>query len=200
MSSVLVLYYSSYGHVEAMASAVAAGCEEAGAGVSIRRVAETAPEDVALAAHFRLDQPAALASVDELADYDAIIVGAPTRFGRLPAQMAQFWDQTGSLWMRGALVGKIGAGFTATATQHGGQETTLFSILTTLLHHGMVVTGLPYAFAGQMGVEEVKGGTPYGASTITGADGSRMPSAVELDGAHYLGAHVASLATRLTRS
>ena len=113
--------------------------------------------------------------------------------------MAQFWDQTGSLWMRGALVGKIGAGFTATATQHGGQETTLFSILTMLLHHGMVVTGLPYAFAGQMGLEEVKGGTPYGASTITGADGSRMPSAVELDGARYLGAHVARLATRLSQ-
>ena len=193
----LILYYSTYGHIETMAASVAEGCRAAGVEADVMRVAETAPREVAEAAHFKLDQPAPVATVDLLTDYDAIIVGAPTRFGRMPAQMAQFWDQTGPLWMKGALVGKVGAAFTATATQHGGQETTLFSILTTLLHHGMVVAGLPDSFAGQMGVEEVKGGSPYGATTITAGDGSRLPSAVELEGAQYLGRHVAEIATRL---
>lgn len=195
----LILYYSSYGHVEALAEAVAEGCREAGASADIRRVAETVPAEVAEAAQFKLDQAAPVATPESLADYDAIIVGAPTRFGRVPAQMAQFWDQTGPLWLRGALVGKVGAAFASTATQHGGQETTLFSVLTTLLHHGMVIVGLPYAFAGQMGVEEVKGGSPYGATTISGADGQRVPSAAELEGARYLGRHVAGITGRLVR-
>lgn len=195
----LILYYSSYGHVEALAESVAAGCRAAGASVDVRRVAETVPAEVAATAHFKLDHAAPVATPECLADYDAIIVGAPTRFGRVPAQMAQFWDQTGPLWLRGALVGKVGAAFASTATQHGGQETTLFSILTTLLHHGMVVAGLPYAFAGQMGVEEVKGGSPYGATTIAGSAGQRAPSPVELEGAHYLGRHVAEIARRLVR-
>ncbi|WP_231639575.1 NAD(P)H:quinone oxidoreductase [Sphingomonas profundi] len=179
-----------------MAGAVADGAREGGAQVDVRRVPELVSDDVAQASHYKLDQAAPLASVDELPDYDAIIVGAPTRFGRVPAQMAQFWDQTGGLWMRGALVGKIGAAFTSTATQHGGQETTLFSILTTLLHHGMMVSGLPYSFQGQMGLEAVKGGSPYGASTLSDTDGSRMPGSADLDGARFLGRHVATLAAR----
>ncbi len=197
MTKLLVLYYSSYGHIETMAAAIAEAAEEAGAQADIRRVVELVPEAIAKASQFKLEQGAPLAEVDELENYDAIIVGAPTRFGRMPSQMAQFWDQTGGLWMRGALVGKVGAAFTSTATQHGGQETTLFSILTNLMHQGMVITGLPYSFAGQMGVEEVKGGSPYGATTISGGDGSRQPSNIELDGARYLGAHVAKLAAKL---
>ena len=198
MANVLVLYYSSYGHLEVMANAVAEGVVSGGGQADIRRVAELAPPEVAKAAHFKLDQLAPLASVEELSNYDAIIVGAPTRFGRMPSQMAQFWDQTGGLWFTNALKGKVGAAFTSTASQHGGQETTLFSILTNLIHHGMVVTGLPYAFAAQNGVEEVKGGSPYGATTISGSDGSRMPSQIDLDGARYLGQHVAELAAKLS--
>ncbi len=198
MAKVLVLYYSSYGHLETMAGAVAEGIVAGGGQADIRRVAELAPPEVAKAAHFKLDQEAPLASVDELANYDAIIVGAPTRFGRMPSQMAQFWDQTGGLWFTNALKGKVGGAFTSTASQHGGQETTLFSILTNLIHHGMVVTGLPYAFAAQNGVEEVKGGSPYGATTISGSDGSRVPSQIDLDGARYLGQHVAELAAKLS--
>ncbi|KKC27033.1 NAD(P)H:quinone oxidoreductase [Sphingomonas sp. SRS2] len=198
MTKVLVLYYSTYGHIEAMAAAVAEGVAAGGGQADIRRVPELVPAEVAQAAHFKLDQDAPFATVEELPGYDAIIVGAPTRFGRMPAQMAQFWDQTGGLWLTGALTGKVGAAFTSTATQHGGQETTLFSILTNLIHHGMVVTGLPYAFQGQMGLEEVKGGTPYGASTISDGDGSRQPSKTDLDGARYLGQHVAGLAGKLT--
>ena len=198
MAKVLVLYYSSYGHLETMANAVAEGVIAGGGEADIRRVAELAPPEVAKAAHFKLDQQAPLASVEELANYDAIIVGAPTRFGRMPSQMAQFWDQTGGLWFTNALKSKVGAAFTSTASQHGGQETTLFSILTNLIHHGMVVTGLPYAFAAQNGVEEVKGGSPYGATTISGSDGSRMPSQIDLDGARYLGQHVAELAAKLS--
>ena len=200
MAKLLVLYYSSYGHVEAMATAIATGITEAGGQATVRRVPETAPVEVAQAAHFKLEQKADFATIDELCDYDGIIVGAPTRFGRMPAQMAQFWDQSGSHWMQGSLIGKVGAAFTSTATQHGGQETTLFSILTTLLHHGMVVTGLPYSFQGQMGVDEVNGGTPYGASTIAGGDGARLPSEIELGGARFLGAHVAKLAEQLRLS
>ncbi|WP_294393040.1 NAD(P)H:quinone oxidoreductase [uncultured Sphingomonas sp.] len=197
MSKVLVLYYSSYGHVEQLAEAVAEGVREAGAEATIKRVPETAPEEVAKAAHFKLDQAAPVATPNELADYDAIILGVPTRYGRLPSQMSAFLDQTGGLWAKGALNGKVGAAFTSTASQHGGQETTLFSAITNLLHFGMVVVGLPYSFQGQMGVDEVKGGSPYGATTIADGDGSRQPSAVELAGARFQGKHVAEIANKL---
>ena len=197
MSKVLVLYYSSYGHIEQMAGAVAEGAREAGATVDIKRVPETAPEEVARNAHFKLDQPAPIAVIDDLEAYDAIILGLPTRFGRMPSQMGAFLDQAGGLWARGVLNGKVGAAFTSSASQHGGQETTLFSAITNLLHFGMVVVGLPYSFAGQMGVDEVKGGSPYGATTMSDSDGHRQPSAVELDGARFQGRHVAQIANRL---
>ena len=195
---VLVLYYSSYGHVEKMADAVAEGARAVGASVDIRRVEETAPKAIIEAAHYKKDTAhPAIESPDKLADYDAIIVGAPTRFGRMPSQMAGFWDTTGGLWFTGKLIGKVGAAFTSTASQHGGQETTLFSIITNLLHQGMTIVGLDYGFQGQMGVDAVNGGTPYGATTIANGDGSRMPSTVELDGARYLGKRVASTASKL---
>lgn len=197
MTKVLVLYYSSYGHVEQMAYAVAEGARSAGAEVDVKRVPELVPEDIAKKSYFKLDQEAPIARVDDLANYDAIIVGAGTRFGTVASQMRNFWDQTGGLWASGKLVGKLGSVFTSTATQHGGQETTIIGFLPTFLHHGMVVAGLPYAFAGQSGVEEVKGGSPYGATTITDGDGSRQPSNVELEGARYQGAHVAKLAAKL---
>ena len=197
MSKVLVLYYSSYGHIETMAEAVAEGARAAGAEVDIRRVAETVPEDVARASHYKLDQQAPVASVAELEHYDAIVVGTGTRFGRISSQMAAFLDQAGGLWARGALNGKVGAAFTSTATQHGGQETTLFSIITNLLHFGMTVVGLDYGFAGQMRNDEVVGGAPYGATTIAGGDGSRQPSETELEGARYLGKRVADTANKL---
>ncbi|MFD1327016.1 NAD(P)H:quinone oxidoreductase type IV [Mycoplana ramosa] len=197
MAKVLVLYYSAYGHIETMANAVAEGAKSAGADVAIRRVPELVPEEVAKASHFKLDQAAPIATIDELEEYDAIIVGAGTRFGTVASQMRNFWDQTGGLWFNGKLVGKIGSVFTSSATQHGGQESTLLSFIPTFLHHGMVVAGLPYAFQGQMGIDEVKGGSPYGASTITDGDGSRQPSAVELDAARFQGAHVAKLAAKL---
>ncbi|WP_120010544.1 NAD(P)H:quinone oxidoreductase [Teichococcus vastitatis] len=196
MAKVLVLYHSAYGHIEQMAEAVAAGAREAGAEVAIRRVPETVPEEIARKAHFKLEQQAPIATVAELEQYDAIIIGAGTRYGRMPSQMAAFLDQTGGLWARGALNGKVGAAFTSTATQHGGQETTLFSIITNLLHFGMMVVGLPYSFAGQMALDEVTGGSPYGASTIAGGDGSRQPSANELEGAHFQGRHVAAIAIK----
>lgn len=185
MAKVLVLYYSTYGHVEQMANAVAEGARGAGATVAVKRVPETVPEEIAKNGHFKLDQQAPIATVDELADYDAIVIGAPTRYGRMPSQMAAFLDQTGGLWARGALNGKVGAAFTSTATQHGGQEATLFSIITNLLHFGMVVVGLPYSFAGQMTLDEVAGGAPYGATTIAGGQGQRQPSALDLDGARH---------------
>ncbi|MBO1361307.1 NAD(P)H:quinone oxidoreductase [Acetobacter sacchari] len=197
MTKVLVLYYSSYGHIETMASAIAEGVREAGAEAVVKRVPELVPEEVAKASHFKVEQAAPLATPGELADYDAIIVGSPTRFGRVSSQMANFWDQTGGLWAKGALIGKVGAAFTSTASQHGGQETTLFSLLTTLLHHGMVITGLPYSYPGLTEMNEVAGGTPYGASTLAAADGSRAVSANEAGGARFLGKHVAELATRL---
>jgi NAD(P)H dehydrogenase (quinone) len=197
MSKVLVLYYSTYGHLETMANAVAEGVREGGAEVTVKRVPETAPEAVAKAAHFKLDQAAPIATIAELADYDAIIFGAPTRFGRMPSQMAAFLDQAGGLWASGKLNGKVGAAFTSTASQHGGQETTLFSLITNMLHFGLVVVGLPYSFGGQMGIDEVKGGSPYGATTIAHSDGSRQPSAVELDGARFQGKHVAEIANKL---
>ncbi|KQP24132.1 NAD(P)H:quinone oxidoreductase [Methylobacterium sp. Leaf100] len=197
MTKVLVLYYSSWGHVEKMAEAVAEGVREAGAEVTIKRVPELVPEEVARQSHYKLDQAAPIATVDELPDYDAIIFGTPTRYGNMAAQMKQFIDQTGGLWAKGALVGKVGSAFTSTASQHGGQETTLTSFHTVLLHHGMVVVGLPYAFQGQMGVDEVKGGSPYGSTTLADGDGSRQPSATDLAGARYQGRHVAGIAAKL---
>ncbi len=197
MPKVLVLYYSTYGHIEAMANAVAEGAREAGATVDIKRVPETAPLEVAKAAHFKLDQAAPIAKIEDLANYDAIIVGTGTRFGRISSQMASFLDQAGGLWMKGALHGKVGGAFSSTATQHGGQETTLFSIITNLLHFGMVIVGLNYGYAGQMGVKEVHGGAPYGATTITDGDGSRMPSENELNAARYQGRTIAETAKKL---
>lgn len=197
MAKVLVLYYSAYGHVEAMAHAVAEGARAAGAQVDVKRVPELVPEDVARGAHMKLDQDAPVATIGELADYDAIVIGTGTRFGRISSQMAAFLDQAGGLWMSGALNGKVGSAFTSTASQHGGQETTLFSLITNLLHFGMVVVGLPYSFPGQMGVDEVKGGSPYGATTIAGGDGSRQPTEVELAGARFQGGHVAQVAAKL---
>jgi NAD(P)H dehydrogenase (quinone) len=199
MAKVLVLYYSSYGHIETMAQAVAEGARSAGAEVAIKRVPELVPEAVAKASHFKVDQAAPIATVEELADYDAIILGVPTRFGNMAAQMKNFLDQTGGLWFAGKLVGKVGSVFTSTATQHGGQESTILSTHTVLLHQGMVIVGLPYAWQGQMRLDEITGGSPYGASTIAGGDGSRQPSANELDGARYQGKHVAEIATKLVR-
>lgn len=197
MSKVLVLYYSTYGHIEAMAEAVAQGAREAGATVDIRRVPETVPEEVARAHHFKLEQAAPVASIADLENYDAIVIGTGTRFGRLSSQMAAFLDQAGGLWARGALNGKVGAAFTSTGTQHGGQETTLFSLITNLLHFGMTIVGLDYGFAGQSGHDKVRGGAPYGATTIAGSDGSRQPDEDELAGARYLGARVARTAGKL---
>lgn len=197
MSKVLVLYYSTYGHIETMANAVAEGARSTGATVDIKRVPETVPEDIARANHFKVEQSAAIAKVEDLEHYDAIILGAPTRFGRMPSQMAGFLDRAGGLWARGALNGKVGAAFTSTATQHGGQEVTLFSIITNLLHFGMTIVGLPYSFQGQMALDEVVGGSPYGATTIAGGQGQRQPSAIELDGARFQGKLVAETANKL---
>lgn len=199
MAKVLVLYYSSYGHVEQMAQAEAEGAREAGANVVVKRVPETVPEEIARKSGFKLDQKAPVATVEELPQYDAILFGSPTRYGNMTAQMKSFLDQTGSLWASGALVGKVGSVFTSTATQHGGQESTILTFHPVLLHLGFVIVGLPYAFQGQMGVTEVMGNSPYGASTIAGADGSRQPSKVELDGARFQGKHVAQIAARLAR-
>jgi NAD(P)H dehydrogenase (quinone) len=197
MAKVLVLYYSSYGHIETMAEAVAEGARETGAHVDIKRVPETAPLDVAKAAHFKLDQAAPVATVAELANYDAVIVGVGTRFGRMASQMASFLDQAGGLWFSGALVGKVGSAFTSTASQHGGQEVTLFSIITNLMHFGMIIVGLPYSFQGLSKLDEITGGAPYGATTIAAGDGSRKPSQNELAGARFQGKHVAEVAKKL---
>jgi NAD(P)H dehydrogenase (quinone) len=197
MAKVLVLYYSAYGHIEKMAYAVAEGAKSAGADVTVKRVPELVPDEVAKASYYKMDQQAPVATVEELTEYDAIIVGAGTRFGTVASQMRNFWDQTGGLWAQGKLVGKLGSMFTSSATQHGGQESTILGFIPTFLHQGMAVVGLPYAFAGQMGTEEVKGGSPYGASTITNGDGSRQPSEIELEGAKFQGAHVAKLAAKL---
>ena len=196
MSKVLVLYYSSYGHIEQMAQAVAEGARETGATVDVKRVPETAPLEVAKAAQFKLDQEAPIATVQDLADYDAVILGMPTRFGRMPSQMAAFLDQAGGLWASGKLNGKVGSVFGSTATQHGGQETTLFSGITNLLHFGMVIVGLPYSYQGQMGMSEIHGLSPYGATTIAAGDGSRQPSGIELDGARFQGRLVAETANK----
>jgi len=197
MAKVLVLYYSSYGHLETMANAVAEGARAAGAQVDVKRVPETAPLEVAKAAHFKLDQAAPIATPDDLANYDAVIVGAPTRFGRMASQMTSFWDAAGGLWMKGALTGKVGAAFTSTATQHGGQEQTLFSIITNLMHFGLMIVGLPYSYQGQMTLDEVAGGSPYGATTIAGGQGQRQPSKIDLDGARFQGELVAKTAAKL---
>ena len=197
MSKVLVLYYSSYGHIETMAGAIADGARSTGATVDLKRVPETAPLEVAKAAHFKLDQGAPIATIDELASYDAIIVGTPTRFGRMPSQMAGFLDQAGGLWARGALNGKVGGAFTSTATQHGGQEVTLFSVITNLMHFGMIIVGLPYSHQGQMTLDEIVGGSPYGATTIAGGQGQRQPSVIELEGARFQGKLIAETANKL---
>lgn len=197
MSKVLVLYYSTYGHIETMAEAVAEGARSAGAAVDVKRVPETVPEAIAGPAHFKLDQAAPVAAVADLEHYDAIIVGCPTRFGRLPSQMASFFDQAGGLWARGALNGKVGGAFTSTATQHGGQEITLFSVITNLLHFGLIIVGLPYSFQGQTTIDEIVGGSPYGATTIAGGQGQRQPSAIELDGARHQGRLIAETANKL---
>lgn len=197
MAKVLVLYYSMYGHVERMAEAVAEGAKAAGAEVVVKRVAELVPPDVLAKSGGKTDQAAPLASPQELDQYDAVIVGCPTRYGRMAAQMAQFWDQTGGLWARNALMGKVGSAFTSTASQHGGQETTLMAIHTMLFHHGMVLVGLPYAAKGQMTLDEISGGSPYGATTIAGGKGERQPSDNELELARFQGRHVAEIARKL---
>lgn len=198
MTRVLVLYYSSWGHVEAMAHAVAEGARSVdGVTVDVRRVPELVPAEVARAAHYKTGQSAAVAEPDDLEGYDAIVFGTPTRFGNMAAQMRNFLDRTGGLWARGALIGKVGSVFAVTGTQHGGQETTLTSFHTTLFHHGMVVVGLPYSFEGMTRMDEITGGTPYGATALAGADGSRPVSGNELAGARHQGAHVARLARDL---
>jgi len=197
MTKVLVLYYSSWGHIEQMAYAAAEGAREAGADVVVKRVPELVPAEVAQAAHYKTDQKAPVATVDELPDYDAIIFGTPTRYGTMTAQMKNFLDQTGGLWAKGRLIGKVGSVFTSSATQHGGQEATILTTLPVLLHHGMVVVGLPYSYQGQSGVDQIRGGSPYGASTVAGGDGSRQPTEIDLDGARYQGRHVAQIAAKL---
>lgn len=199
MTKVLVLYYSSYGHIEQMADAVAEGARSAGAEVDIRRVPETAPPAVVAAAHFKTDTAHPLIEgPDALKQYDAIIVGTPTRFGRMSSQMASFWDTAGGLWATGALHGKVGGAFTSTATQHGGQETTLFSVITNLLHFGLTIVGLDYGHQGQMNNDEIVGGAPYGATTVAGGDGSRQPSEIDLNGARYQGRRIAEVAAKLS--
>ena len=200
MARILVVYYSSYGHIEQMAQAVAEGARSvAGTDVIVKRVAELVPEEVALKAGMKIDQEAPIASPNELGDYDAIIFGTPTRYGGMAAQMRNFLDQTGSIWVQGALIGKVGSVFGSTGTQHGGQEMTITSFHTTLLHHGMIIVGLPYSFAGQSRMDEITGCSPYGASTIADGDGSRQPSQNELDGARFQGRHVAEIAGKLER-
>ena len=198
MTKVLVLYYSSYGHVETMAKAVAEGARGvAGTEVTVKRVPELMPDEVAKKAGVKLDQAAPVAKPEELADYDAVIFGTPTRFGNMAAQMRNFLDQTGALWMKGSLIGKVGSVFASTATQHGGQETTITSFHTTLLHQGMVIVGLPYTCQDQMTLDEIAGGSPYGATTIAAGDGSRQPSEKELSMARFQGRHVAEIAAKL---
>lgn len=196
MAKVLVLYHSVHGHIETMAQAIADGVREGKATVEIKRVPETIDQDTLKKIGAKLDQQAPVATVDELPGYDAIIFGTPTRYGNMTGQMRTFLDQTGALWQRGALVGKVGSVFTSSATQHGGQESTILGFHATLLHQGMIIVGLPYSCQLQMGVDEIKGGSPYGASTITGGDGKRLPSEQELTMARFQGRHVAEIAGR----
>jgi NAD(P)H dehydrogenase (quinone) len=198
MTKLLVLYYSSYGHIEAMAEAVADGARStAGTEVIVKRVRELVPDEVAKKSGFKLDQAAPIAEPKELADYDAIIFGTPTRFGNMCAQMRNFLDQTGSHWLNGTLIGKVGSVFASTASQHGGQESTILSFHTTLLHQGMIIVGLPYSAKGQLSLDEISGGSPYGATTISAGDGSRWPSANELELARFQGRHVAEITSKL---
>ena len=198
MIDILVLYHSVYGHIERMAQAEAEGAREvAGCQVVIKRVPELMSDDAVRQAGGKLDQMAPVASPDELGRYDAIIFGTPTRYGNMSGQMRTFLDQTGALWLSGALVGKVGSVFTSTATQHGGQESTILTFHPSLLHLGMVIVGLPYSEQRQMGLDEIKGGSPYGAATIAGSQGERSPSAQELGMARFQGRHVASIAARL---
>jgi NAD(P)H dehydrogenase (quinone) len=198
MARVLVLYYSMYGHVEAMANAVAEGAREVpGAQVDVKRVPELVSDEVLRKSGGKADQAAPVAAVADLANYDAIIFGTPTRFGNMTGQMRNFLDQAGGLWMTGALVGKVGSVFTSSATQHGGQESTILTFHPTLLHLGMIVVGLPYSEQRQMGLEEIKGGSPYGAATIAGGKGERMPSELELGMARFQGRHVTTIASKL---
>jgi NAD(P)H dehydrogenase (quinone) len=200
MAKILVLYYSTHGHVEKMAEAAAEGARSyPGTEVVVKRVPELMPPEALQKAGAKTDQPAPIAEPDELADYDGILFGTPTRYGRMAAQMANFLDQTGSLWLQGKLVGKVAGVFTSTATQHGGQETTLFSVITNLLHLGMVIVGLPYTATGQMRMDEITGGSPYGATTIAGGRGERMPSANEIDLMRFQGRQVAELAAKIAR-
>lgn len=199
MAKVLVLYYSMYGHTEAMSYAVAEGARSVkGTEVVVKRVPELVPEEILRKSGAKVDQAALFATIDELPDYDAIIFGVPTRFGNMAAQMRNFLDQTGGLWAKGSLIGKIGSVFTSSATQHGGQETTIVSFHTTLLHHGMVIVGVPYSCQELSNMNEITGGSPYGASTLAGNDGKRQPSANELSIARFQGAHVATLANKLS--
>jgi NAD(P)H dehydrogenase (quinone) len=197
MTRLLVLYYSAYGHMEQMAYAAAEGAREAGVDAVVKRVPELVPEAAARAAYMKLDQPAPICTVDELKDYDAIILGVPTRFGRMSSQMANFWDQAGGVWASHALVGKVGSVMSSSASQHGGQETTQFSAITNLLHFGMIIVGLPYTYEPLTTLSEVIGGSPYGATTIAGGRGERQPSAIELGGARFQGKHVATIARKL---
>jgi len=198
MAKVLVLYYSTYGHIETMANAVAEGARGVpGTEVAVKRVPELVPEEVARKSHYKLDQPAPIATVDELPEYDAIIVGTPTRYGNMASQMKNFLDQTGGLWAKGAFNGKVGSSFTATASLHGGQESTILATNTVFYHLGMIIVGLPYSFAPLQDVTKVQGGTPYGASTVTGGDGSLQPTADDLAGARFQGEHVAKITAKL---
>jgi len=200
MAKVLVVYYSAYGHVETMAEAVTEGARQvAGTTVSLKRVPELVPEEVARKSGMKLEQKAPIATPQELADYDAIIFGTPTRFGNMAAQMRNFLDQTGSHWMNGALIGKVGSVFASTATQHGGQETTITSFHHTLLHQGMIIVGLPYSCKNLLTMSEITGGSPYGAATLSASDGSRRPSENELTMARFQGRHVAEITAKLTR-
>lgn len=201
MTKILVLYYSSYGHIEQMAQAIARGAKAvAGTNVEIKRVPELVAEEVAKKSGYKLNQTAPIATVDELPHYDAIIFGTPTRYGNMTAQMRNFLDQTGGLWAKGALEGKVGSVFASTATQHGGQESTILSFHTTLLHLGFIIVGLPYSAQGQMTLSEISGGSPYGATTIAGSDGKRQPSGNELQLAEHQGRHVAQITTKLRAS
>ncbi|NLS04846.1 NAD(P)H:quinone oxidoreductase [Rhizobium sp. P32RR-XVIII] len=197
MAKILVLYHSSYGHIEKLAHEIAAGAREAGATADVKRVPELLSPEAAKAANYKQDQSAPVAIIDDLAEYDAIVIGTGTRFGRMSSQMASFLDQAGGLWAKGALQGKVGGAFASSATQHGGQETTLFTIITNLLHFGMTVVGLNYGFAGQMTLDEITGGAPYGATTIAGLNAERQPSDNELSGARYQGRAIAETAAKL---
>jgi len=198
LAKILVLYYSSYGHIERLAEEVAAGVRAAGSEATVKRVPETVPEDIAKKSGFKLDQKAPVAKVDDLVDYDAVIFGTPTRFGNMAGQMKNFIDQAGGLWMKGSLIGKVAGVFTSSASQHGGQESTILTFLPVLMHLGFVIAGLPYSFQGQMGHAEVMGNSPYGASTIAGGDGSRQPSKLDLEGARFQGKHIAEIASKIS--